>query len=156
MLRMNDDSSEHLRILWVEDTPGDVMALQRAMRRRSPSTEIVCVPTAEEALALLKDNPQHTFGLFLIDLNLPGMKGLDLLKKLQAASFLQNTPMMILTSSQLQSDIDGARQGGASGYLLKPMDVSGYNVIAEFLMECWDGAPAMDAYRDVVIPLDAG
>ena len=151
-------SADALHILLVEDNPGDVMSLQRSFRRISPETELSVARDAEAAIRELSDRPRGAFGLLLLDINLPRMSGLELLRRLKSESWLSNTPMLILTTSDAPFDIKTGYASGADGYLVKPFDPAGYDRLVRFLIRTWNGdiLDDPDEYRGLVVAPPAG
>jgi len=146
-------ADDNLRILLVEDNPGDVMSLQRSFKRIAPQTEISVARDAEAAIHQLSEAPQGTFGLLLLDLNLPRMSGIELLRRLKSESWLSNTPMLLLTTSEAPFDVKNGYASGADGYLVKPFDSQGYDRLVRFLVNTWNGDILEDAddYRGLVV-----
>ncbi|WP_443747133.1 response regulator [Asticcacaulis solisilvae] len=147
-----------LRILLVEDNPGDVMSLQRSFRRIAPDAEITVARDAEAAVHELAEAPHGTFGLLLLDINLPRMSGIELLRRLKSESWLSNTPMLLLTTSEAPFDVKTGYASGADGYLVKPFDPQGYDRLVRFLINTWNGDILDDAddYRGIVVAPPAG
>ena len=87
----------------------------------------------------MAETQPYEFALILIDINLPGIDGLSLLKVLKSKAILATTPVFVLTSSESQTDISSAYQHGADGYLVKPYDAAGYASLAAFLVDIWNG-----------------
>ena len=79
--------------------------------------EILCAETAEEALRIIHGNSE-TLSLVLLDLNLPGMKGLDLLREIKKDIDLSRIPVIVLTSDT-ESEVDSLG-AGASDFIPKP------------------------------------
>lgn len=139
------------RILQIEDNQGDVVALRRSLLRTGVDLKIQAVPKAERALEILRETPSHHFGLILIDINLPGMGGLDFLKLLKTHAISAGTPLFVLTSSQSEADVARAYAHGADGYLVKPDDAAGYTGLAGFLTDIWMGGET-PAYAGLRVP----
>ncbi len=103
-------------ILLVEDNPDDEALTLRAFKKSNIGNEVVVVRDGAEALAyLFPDNgagaPRP--GLILLDLNLPKVGGLEILRRMQADARTQLIPVVVLTSSKLEEDIlDSYRNGG--------------------------------------------
>ncbi len=116
-------------ILLVEDNPDDEALTMRALRKNAIANEVVVARTGEEALEYLfgegahagrdpTDLPQVT----LLDLNLPRMSGLDVLRRLRADKRTSLLPVVILTSSVEEQDIVRGYALGANSYVRKPVD----------------------------------
>ncbi|MBW8734496.1 MAG: response regulator [Asticcacaulis sp.] len=145
-------SEDVLHILLVEDNAGDVMSLQRSFRRIAPDTHISVATDAEAAIQHLAQTPQGTFGLLLLDINLPRMSGIELLRRLKSESWLSNTPMLLLTTSDAPFDVKTGYANGADGFLVKPFNPEGYDRLVRFLIATWNGDPLEDAdYSGLVV-----
>lgn len=115
-------------ILLIEDNPDDVKLTMRAFRQNNIANDVVVVRDGQEALdVLFGDGP---FGpasgalpsLLLLDLNLPRVSGLDVLRRIRGDARTALLPVVILTSSDEDRDlIDGYRLG-ANSYVRKPVD----------------------------------
>jgi two-component system response regulator len=116
-------------ILLVEDNPDDEALTLRAFKKSNISNEIVVVRDGAEALAYLfpadgddLDTPRPA--LILLDLNLPKVGGLEILRRLHADARMQLIPVVVLTSSKLEEDILDSYRNGANAYVRKPVKFS--------------------------------
>ena len=108
-----------LRVYLVEDDPDHALIIGRAIREHGPRTELRAVEDGEAALAALRADGTLP-DLILLDVNLPGLSGFDLLHAVRADPRLARVPVVMLTSSELPSDVARAYELGASGYITKP------------------------------------
>jgi two-component system response regulator len=113
-------------ILLVEDNPDDEALTLRAFKKSNISNEVVVVRDGAEALAYLfpadgdrLDAPSPA--LVLLDLNLPKVGGLEILRRMQADARTQLIPVVVLTSSKLEEDILDSYRSGANAYVRKPV-----------------------------------
>jgi two-component system response regulator len=113
-------------ILLVEDNPDDEALTLRAFKKSNISNEVVVVRDGAEALAYLfpadgdrLDAPCPA--LVLLDLNLPKVGGLEILRRMQADARTQLIPVVVLTSSKLEEDILDSYRSGANAYVRKPV-----------------------------------
>jgi two-component system response regulator len=116
-------------ILLIEDNPDDEALTLRAFKKSNISNEIVVVRDGAEALAYLfpadgdgLDAPCPA--LVLLDLNLPKVGGLEILRRMQADARTQPIPVVVLTSSKLEEDIFDSYRSGANAYVRKPVKFS--------------------------------
>src|SRR5262249_15134787 len=112
-------------ILHVEDDLIDVGNLQRAFSRCGIANPLRAASTADEALGLLRgegDEGKLRPGLILLDLGMPGIGGLDLLREIKADPALRSIPVVVLTASNHERDLRTAYELGAAGYVVKPLD----------------------------------
>ena len=115
-------------ILLVEDNPDDVTLTLRAFKKSNFSNEVVVVRDGAEALAYLFPDDGDGDGLdapcpalILLDLNLPKVGGLEILRRMQADARTQMIPVVVLTSSKLEEDILDSYRSGANAYVRKPV-----------------------------------
>jgi CheY-like chemotaxis protein len=113
-------------ILLVEDSEGDILltrqAMALAMKRK---VALTVARDGQEALDLLRkrvEEKQTLPQLILLDLNLPRLKGLHLLKTLREESSTQFLPIIILSNSSNEKEIRRCYELGANSYLIKPID----------------------------------
>ncbi|WP_257455033.1 response regulator [Archangium lipolyticum] len=111
-------------LLLVEDSDPDAEALLRVARRMPLSAPVVRVQDGESALDYLYQRGAYAEAprpvLVLLDLNLPGIGGKEVLSQLKADPELRSLPVIIFSNSNLKQDVDGAYAGGANSYLFKP------------------------------------
>jgi CheY-like chemotaxis protein len=116
-------------ILLIEDNESDELLTVRALEKAQVANEIVVVRDGEEALAYLfgtgayagRDTSQLP-NVALLDLNLPKIGGLDVLRRLRADDRTRHLPVVVLTSSGEERDVVQSYQLGANAYVRKPVD----------------------------------
>lgn len=113
----------HLDVLAVEDNPGDARLIREALEE-DDRVKVRVAWNGTEGLALLEDGPPPD--LILLDINLPGVGGLDLITRIRAMPELAKTPIVMFTSSQLIEDVRDAESRGADMFVVKPFDVLEY------------------------------
>jgi two-component system, response regulator len=112
-------------ILLVEDNPDDVALTLRALKKNHILNEISVASDGVEALTFLfdGDDADHgTPGLILLDLKLPKVDGLEVLRRIRADERTKLIPVVILTSSKLEEDILTSYRNGANAYVRKPVN----------------------------------
>jgi len=109
-------------ILLVEDDTVDAMTVKRALRDLKVGNPVAHVTDGEEALAYLKDQAKPAPCLILLDINMPKMNGIELLRILKADGDLQKIPVVMLTTSTNDRDIIQSFHYSAAGYMIKPVD----------------------------------
>jgi two-component system, response regulator len=113
-------------ILLVEDNPDDEALTLRAIKKSNISDEVVVARDGAEALEYLfpRDGGSRDAlapALILLDLNLPKVGGLEVLRRMQADARTQLIPVVVLTSSKLDEDIQDSYRSGANAYVRKPV-----------------------------------
>ena len=135
-------TTRQLNILLVEDDEVDVMNVQRALKQNGATPTLYRAGNGIEALAMLRTNHQVTTGnssrlLILLDLNMPQMGGLEFLKELRADPNLCKLPVVVLTTSMQDSDLDVAYAHNVAGYIIKPITFSSFVETIDVLNRYW-------------------
>jgi len=130
---------EPVRVLLVEDNPGDVRLIREAMREACFQNPLQVARTGEEALGILRESSEGStsIDLVLLDLNLPGLSGLEVLQEIKSNPALSRTPVVVLTSSQAEDDISRAYSLHANCYITKPVDLDGFLNIVQSIEQFW-------------------
>jgi two-component system response regulator len=117
-----------VEILLAEDNPTDAELAIRALRKSGVCSEIFWVQDGEEALHFMQCSGQYagrtngTPQLVLLDLKMPKVDGLEVLAKLKADPVLRVVPVVIMTSSDQETDLVKSYQLNANSYIVKPVD----------------------------------
>jgi two-component system response regulator len=118
-------------ILLVEDNPDDEVLTLRALKKNNIGNEVVVVRDGVEALDFLfctgayADRDPHDLPqLILLDIKLPKVDGLQVLRRVRADQRTRLLPVVILTSSKEQQDLIKGYEGGANSFVRKPVDFS--------------------------------
>ncbi len=116
-----------MKILLVEDNPDDVLLTQRAFRKNNIGNDIVVKRDGQEAIdylfgpgALAADGRLPV--LVLLDIKLPKVDGLEVLRRMRSDERTKLVPVVILTSSKEQADLIAGYQLGCNSYIRKPVD----------------------------------
>lgn len=116
-------------ILLIEDEATDSVLIRRALEKAGVENPIQTIANGDTALSYLEgigeyqNRARYPLPVFvLLDLKLPGMMGLQLLKWIRTRKDLRLIPIVVLTSSAEESDVRSAYEGGANSYMLKPGD----------------------------------
>jgi CheY-like chemotaxis protein len=131
-------------ILLVEDNPSDVDLTRRALDKARILNELVVAEDGEEALdylfgtgAYAGRNTSLLPALTLLDLNLPKIKGLEVLRRIRADMRTRRLPVVILTSSREERDRAAGYDLGANSYIQKPVDFTQFAQAIEYLGLYW-------------------
>lgn len=107
------------------------------LRRLRFANELVMAEDGESALELLEDPSQAEPDLILLDLNMPGMDGMEFLERVKGSDDLRHIPVIVLTSSIAPDDIYGAYSRYCAGYIRKPVDIAGLSKIVDAIDGYW-------------------
>jgi two-component system, response regulator len=131
-------------ILLVEDNPDDVLLTQRALKKARINNKMVVARDGVEALDFLfcrgdyarretSDSPE----IVLLDLKLPRIDGLEVLRQIRSNECTQLLPVIVLTSSLEEKDVIASYQSGANSYIRKPVDFNQFVASVEQLGLYW-------------------
>ena len=126
-------------ILLVEDNPMDVDLTLRAFRLRNLGNAVQVARDGEEAIDMLNGMAASANlpAVVLLDLKLPRISGLEVLRHIKQDPRLQTLPVVVLTSSQEDSDVAAAYQLGANSYIVKPVDFDKFMDVAAQIDLYW-------------------
>jgi two-component system response regulator len=118
---------EHKAILLVEDNPSDIDLTRRALSKSHVVNELQVVEDGQEAVNILFGNGntpalKELPAVVLLDLKLPRVDGLEVLRRIRAHERTKLLPVVILTSSKAEQDVIQSYQLGANSYIQKPVD----------------------------------
>jgi two-component system response regulator len=137
-------STESVEILLVEDNPRDVELTMRAFEKARLTNPIHVAQDGVEALDFLFATGRHAGRkhaplpeVILLDLNLPKKNGLEVLRQIKADQRTQNIPVVILTVSKRDRDINECRRLGAETYIVKPVDFQSFSEVTTQLSLAW-------------------
>jgi len=116
-------------ILLIEDNPSDIALTERALKRNNIGNPLVVAQDGQEGVDYLfgagayaeRDTAQQPV-LILLDLKLPKLDGLEVLRRIRADARTRRTPVVILTSSREEQDIAAGYDLGVNSYIRKPVD----------------------------------
>ena len=109
-------------ILLVEDDQADAYITQQALNTINVANKLIHQPGGEEAIEYLRDSANDSPCLVLLDLNMPRMSGFDFLRIVKADQELKRTPIIILSTSDSNRNVQECYELGAAGYIVKPVD----------------------------------
>jgi CheY-like chemotaxis protein len=133
--------TEDIQILLVEDNPGDVRLTVEALKGAKVANQLHVVGDGEEAIDFLRQRGRHADAprpdIVLLDLNLPRLDGRDVLADIKADADLAKIPIIVLTSSTAEADIQRAYALHANCYISKPVDFSEFISAVRSLEGFW-------------------
>ena len=132
-----------MHLLLVEDNPGDVGLVRVALDTfiEQGTLQFSTVMKGDKALAFLRHQEPYTQvsspDLVLLDLNLPGKSGYEVLAELKQDAELRYIPVAVLTTTQNPQDIDRCYEMGASAYLVKPLELEQFLSLVKIMVAFW-------------------
>src|SRR6478609_626568 len=111
-----------IEILLVEDNPNDAELTIRALKKNNLANSLVHLEDGQEALDFLYDEQNEMPKLILLDLKMPKIDGIDVLRKLKSDEKKRIIPIVVLTSSKEEKDIVESYKLGVNAYIVKPVD----------------------------------
>ncbi len=133
--------SRPVHILLVEDNPADARLTQEAIRDTQYRYQLHLAEDGEEAMEFLRQEGDFTDvprpDLILLDLNLPGMDGREVLAEIKSDEDLGSIPVIVLTTSTAQQDLLYSYGLRANSYVNKPIDRDRFNDMIKSVMEYW-------------------
>lgn len=124
-------------VLLVEDNPDDRDLTIMALKASKIANEIDIARDGEEALAYFEDQSRPLPVLVLLDLKLPRIMGLDVLRRLRAGERTKLVPIVVLTSSQQESDRYQSYVEGVNAYVVKPVEFDNFSEAVKALGLFW-------------------
>jgi CheY-like chemotaxis protein len=129
---MNTDKASPVTIVMIEDDEGHARLIERNIRRAGVTNEIVPVASGHEALEYLlgEDGSGSVHSkralLILLDLNLPDMSGVDILTKIKTNTHIRRSPVVVLTTTDDEREIQRCYDLGANVYITKPVNYESF------------------------------
>lgn len=131
-------------VLLVEDSPRDAEMTQRALRKRNLANIIVHVKDGQEALdwlfakgAYAGRDVSNTPKVVLLDLKLPKVDGLEVLRAIRGDERTKLLPVVVMTSSQEDNDVVASYKLGVNSYIVKPVDFDNFSAAVAELGHYW-------------------
>lgn len=126
-------------VLLVEDNPVDLDLTLRAFTRRNLINPVLVARDGEEAVAWIArwEAGETLPMLILLDLKLPRVHGLEVLARFKAETISQQIPVVVLTTSEEDKDIETAYRLGASSYIVKPINFEKFLDVAAQVEMYW-------------------
>lgn len=135
------DNDTAIKILLVEDNPGDVRLTLEALKEGKINNDIRVVNDGVEALACLRREGQYADAqrpdVILLDLNLPKKDGYEVLAEIKQDSDLKRIPVVILTTSEAERDILQTYYMHANCYITKPVDLEQFINVVKSIETFW-------------------
>jgi len=135
---------DEVDILLVEDNPNDAELTTRALMKGNATKRLFWVKDGVEALEFVRctgefefRDRQHDLKVIVLDLKMPRLDGLDVLRELKKDPKTQKIPIVIMTSSDQDRDIDEAYALGANGFVTKPVQLGEFSSAVAIIGRFW-------------------
>lgn len=140
-MHRTEASGRPMQILLIEDNPADIELTRQCFLESRIANELHATSNGESALAFLRRQGNFASAprpdLILLDLNLPGFDGRQILAAIKSDPELRSIPVVILTTSDADSDVREAYHLHANSYLRKPVDLDEFFRLAESVCHYW-------------------
>lgn len=128
-------------ILLVEDNPGDILLTKKALESSRILNTLHVVTDGASALQFLRREGEHAGAvrpdLVLLDINLPGLDGHEVLSAIKSDEDLCRLPVVMLTSSERDRDVEASYKNHANSYIRKPPTLAGLSEALSTLQDYW-------------------
>jgi CheY-like chemotaxis protein len=139
----------HPIILLVEDNPADLRLAQEVLSEASLADGILVARDGEQAMRMLRREGEHANlpepDIVLLDLNLPRKHGREVLKEIKEDPRLRRMPVLILTTSRAESDVNACYDAHANAFLAKPVAIDDFARLTQVIREFWFGSVQLPA-----------
>ena len=136
-----------VRILLVEDNPGDAVLTRKVLEEITTRISVTTVGDGERAISILRPGdgraPELEPDLILLDINLPRMSGQEVLAELKRDERLRRIPVVALTSSSAEADISAAYDNRINAYMIKCVDLQEFMDGMRCMHDFWFGTAKM-------------
>ena len=123
-------------ILIVDDSPSDIELTKIALEATGREISVHTATDGKSALTMLR-NGGWLPSLVLLDLKMQGMGGLEVLREMRVDHHLKDLPVVVVTSSSLESDRADVISAGANGYIQKHLSLERFSKDLESVLHCW-------------------
>jgi CheY-like chemotaxis protein len=129
---------QHKKVILVEDNLADVELVKISVGELTMPVELIHVGDGQELLRFLKTSTAlNDIGVILLDLNMPRVSGLDVLRYMHKDPVLNKIPVVMFTTSNSRADIMKCYELGAKAFVCKPLDINDFNDSIRSIVEFW-------------------
>ena len=140
-----------LQVLLVEDNPGDAELTRQALGSSRLKIELTVLEDGEKALNYLRRRPPYAAAalpdLLLLDLNLPKVSGEEVLREVKADPALRHLPVVVLTSSDAETEVARCYSAGANCYVVKPAEFGEFMAAVKAIEQFWFSVAQLNGGR---------
>ncbi|MFT3981767.1 MAG: response regulator [Ferruginibacter sp.] len=135
------NNDHNVDLLYIEDNEDFIAFVGMALRKLDSNIVYDYVTDGQKAKEMLEnnkaDNPYKKAKLILMDYNLPGLSGVQLLQKIRSNAEIKHIPVVVFSSSDDPQDIKNAYKSGANAYLVKPIGMAGLRDTMQTVYDFW-------------------
>jgi two-component system, chemotaxis family, response regulator Rcp1 len=135
------------KVILVEDNLADVELVKISVRELENPVELVHVGDGQELLNFLKTATLNDIAVILLDLNMPRVSGIDVLKFMSEDANYKKVPVVMFTTSNSKSDIMKCYELGAKAFVCKPLDIFEFNSSIKSIVEFWTGINMLPSHN---------
>jgi two-component system, chemotaxis family, response regulator Rcp1 len=139
-------SAKNKKVILVEDNLADVELVRISIKELENPVELVHVGDGQELLNFLKTAVLNEIAVILLDLNMPRVSGIDVLRYMHDDPMLKKVPVVMFTTSNSKTDILKCYELGAKAFVCKPLDIFEFNHSIRSIVEFWTGINMLPAF----------
>jgi CheY-like chemotaxis protein len=140
-------SSKKRKVILVEDNLADVELVKISVRELENPVELVHIGDGQELLHFFDGAVLSDIAVILLDLNMPRVSGIDVLRHMQQDNNLKKVPVVMFTTSNSKSDIMKCYELGAKAFVCKPLDIFEFNTSIRSIVEFWTGINMLPSFH---------
>jgi CheY-like chemotaxis protein len=135
------------KVILVEDNLADVELVKISVKELENPVELVHVGDGQELLNFLKTATLNDIAVILLDLNMPRVSGIDVLKFMSEDANYKKVPVVMFTTSNSKTDIMKCYELGAKAFVCKPLDIFEFNSSIKSIVEFWTGINMLPSHN---------
>ena len=139
-------SIKNKKVILVEDNLADVELVRISIRELENPVELVHVGDGQEVLNFLQTAVLSVIAVIMLDLNMPRVSGIDVLRFMHDDPMLKKVPVVMFTTSNSKTDILKCYELGAKAFVCKPLDIFEFNQAIRSIVEFWTGINMLPAF----------
>lgn len=140
------------KIILAEDNIADVELTKLAFEELELDLDVYHVFDGQQLMEYLRNQSFDDIALILLDLNMPKMGGLDVLKLMYEDEELRKLPVVVFTSSAHESDVHACYEYGANAYVSKPIDINDFHKTITAIANFWTEINVLPSFSNVHQP----
>lgn len=130
-----------VKVLLCEDNPGDIYLIENSLAQSRTNYSIDSLLAGDEVMRYLRQEAKYKYAsrpdIVILDLNLPGRHGFEILEEIKDDPLLRTLPVVVLTSSKARQDVMTSYQLQASCYIIKPSDLQAFLAAIRQIENFW-------------------